>query len=109
MGQHVQAAVYCELAKRYGLPSALQMQLESFVRLGNVQQIVFCVQDQSISMSQERTLRVKLASLLKDIKAVREGMEGPMDYVTLLGNFETITGKPFVQPAWLSSEIRKVE
>lgn len=109
MNHYLQAALYSQLVEFHGMTDDICRQVQRISETGQPRQIVYYIQDRSVAPGNSRTTSLRFRDLLASFNKMRDGVEGPNDFATLLENFQKITGKPFKQPPWLSSEMRKIE
>ena len=109
MIRYLKSAAYLQLVSESSLPGTIESRVSQLAQNGEVNQIKFFLQDQSIAEVNNRTLKVRLCDVLSRMKQLDKNLEHPNDANTFLLNFEKLTGKPFQKPAWLSSEMRKID
>ncbi|HEY3320579.1 MAG TPA: hypothetical protein VGP72_08945 [Planctomycetota bacterium] len=108
MHKIIKAALVVQLAEHYGLPEDFGQRITDAATAGEADKLQSIIDEWSASRS-SRNMQPTLTKLRAAIVSLGRGLPFPEDCAGMVANYEKMTGKEFLKPAWLSAEMRRVE
>ncbi len=105
----IRSALLIQLAALYELPNEIMKILEQCGCKPRGDSTILAHLDKHTASLKDANQISKMKDLRTKIRDLNRDLQSPEDVSTMVSNFEKLTGRNFIKPAWLSTEMKKLD